>query len=88
VAFPLKEGIELNWKRNPEADILGYNVYRRKVGEKEFQRLNEAPVPKDTYLDADVVLRQEYEYAVTAVDDSPRRNESARSEEVRVKYLY
>ena len=88
VAFPLKEGIELNWKRNPEADILGYNVYRRKLGEKEFQRLNETPVPKDAYLDTGVVLRQEYEYAVTAVDNSPRRNESARSEEVRVKYLY
>jgi len=88
VAFPLKEGIELNWKKNPEADLLGYNVYRRKVGEKEFQRLNEAPVPNDTYLDTGVVLQQEYEYAVTAVDNSPRKNESARSEEVRVKYLY
>jgi fibronectin type 3 domain-containing protein len=88
VAFPLKEGIELNWRRNPEADILGYNIYRRKVGEKEFRRLNETPVPKDSYLDTDVVLQQEYEYAVTAVDNSPRRNESARSEEVRVKYLY
>jgi len=88
VAFPLKEGIELNWRRNPEADILGYNVYRRKLGEKEFQRLNETPVPNDTYLDTGVVLRQEYEYAVTAVDNSPRRNESARSEEVGVKYLY
>jgi hypothetical protein len=88
VAFPLKEGIELNWRRNTEADILGYNIYRRKLGEKEFNRLNETPEPKDTYLDTNVVLRQEYEYAVTAVDNSPRRNESARSEEVRVKYLY
>ena len=88
VAIPLKEGIELNWRRNPEPDILGYNVYRRKREEKEFQRLNESPVPKDTYLDTDVVLQQEYEYAVTAVDNSPRRNESARSEEVTVKYLY
>ncbi len=88
VAVPVREGIELNWRRNPEPDILGYNVYRRKAGEKEFQRLNESPLPKDTYLDTDVVLQQEYEYAVTAVDSSPRRNESARSEEVRVKYLY
>jgi hypothetical protein len=87
-AIPVKEGIELNWRRNPEADILGYNVYRRKLGEKEFQKLNETPVTQDTYLDTGVVLRQEYEYAVTAVDNSPRRNESARSEEVRVKYLY
>jgi hypothetical protein len=88
VAIPLKEGIELNWRKNPEPDILGYNIYRRKPGEKEFQKLNESPVPEVTYLDTNVVLQQEYEYAVTAVDNSPRRNESARSEEVRVKYLY
>ena len=87
VAIPIKEGIELHWRRNPEPDILGYNVYRRKAGEKEFQRLNESPLPKDTYLDTGVVLQQEYEYALTAVDNSARRNESARSEEVRVKYL-
>lgn len=88
VAIPLKDGIELNWRRNPESDILGYNIYRRKTGEKEFRKLNESPVPKETYLDTDVVLQQEYEYGITAVDNSSRRNESARSEEVRVKYLY
>jgi len=88
VAIPIKEGMELHWRRNLEPDILGYNVYRRKAGEKEFQKLNESPLPKDTNLDTGVVLQQEYEYAVTAVDNSPRRNESARSEEVRVKYLY
>jgi fibronectin type 3 domain-containing protein len=88
VAIPTKEGMELTWNRNPEPDILGYNVYRRKTGEKEFQRLNESPLPKNTYLDTDVVLQQEYEYAVTAVDNSSRRNESPRSEEVKVKFLY
>jgi len=88
VAVPLKGGMELNWGRNAEPDLLGYYVYRRKHGEEEFKRLNESPVTKEAYLDADVVLDQEYEYAVTAVDNSPRRNESPRSEEVRVKYLY
>jgi fibronectin type 3 domain-containing protein len=88
VAIPLKEGVELNWKRNAEPDLLGYYVYRRKSGEEEFKRLNETPVTKEAYLDTDVVLEQEYEYAITAVDNSPRRNESPRSEEVRVKYLY
>ncbi|HUL29747.1 MAG TPA: hypothetical protein VLZ03_04770 [Thermodesulfobacteriota bacterium] len=87
VAIPLKEGIELSWNKNPETDILGYYVYRRKSGE-EFERLNENPLTKETYLDTDVVLGQEYEYAVTAVDNSLRRNESPRSEETRVKYLY
>jgi fibronectin type 3 domain-containing protein len=88
VAIPLREGIELSWRKNPEPDILGYYVYRRKLGEEEYKRLNESPVTKETYLDTDVILEQEYEYAVTAVDNSPRKNESPRSEEVRVKYLY
>ena len=87
-AIPLKEGIELNWRKNAEPDILGYHIYRRKPGEEEFKRLNESPVTQETYLDGDVILEQEYEYAVTAVDNSPRRNESPHSEEVRVKYIY
>jgi hypothetical protein len=88
VAIPLKNGIELNWRRNPEADLLGYHVYRRKLGEGEFKRLTETPLVKETYLDTQVELGQDYEYAVTAVDNSPHRNESPLSEEVRVKYIY
>jgi hypothetical protein len=88
VAMPLKEGIELNWRRNPEPDILGYNVYRRKPGEKEFERVNASPVTKESYLDTHVELGQDYEYAVTAMDNSLQRNESPRSEEVRVRHLY
>jgi hypothetical protein len=88
VAIPLKNGIEVNWRRNPEADLLGYYVYRRKQGEKEFKRLNETPLTKETYLDPHVELGQNYEYAVTAVDNSVRGNESPLSEEVGVKYLY
>jgi len=87
-AIPLKEGIELNWRKNAEPDLLGYHVYRRKSGEEEFNRLNESPVTKEAYLDTVVDSEQEYEYAVTAVDNSSRRNESPRSEEVRVKYLF
>ena len=88
VAIPLKEGMELNWRKNREPDLLGYFVYRRKPGEKEFKRLNENPLTKETYLDTSVVLQQEYEYSVTAVDNSKQRNESPRSEEVGVRYTY
>jgi hypothetical protein len=56
--------------------------------EKEFTRLTESPLTKETYLDPQVELGQDYEYAVTAVDNSVRKNESPRSEEVRVKYIY
>jgi fibronectin type 3 domain-containing protein len=88
VAIPLKNGVELNWRKNQEADLLGYYVYRRRPGERDFVRLTENPVTKETYLDTQVELGQDYEYAVTAVDNSARKNESVRSEEVRVKYIY
>jgi hypothetical protein len=88
VAIPLKSGMELNWRRNREPDLLGYNIYRRKPGEKEFVRLNPVPLTQETYLDTGVQIGQDYEYAVTAVDNSPRQNESPLSEEVRVKYQY
>jgi hypothetical protein len=87
-AVPLKEGIELNWRRNQEPDLLGYYVYRRKVGEGKYRKLNETPLTKEVCLDKEVELDQEYDYAVTAVDNSARRNESPYSEEIRVKYLY
>jgi hypothetical protein len=86
--IPLKNGIELNWVRNRESDLLGYYVYRRRSGESAFERLNEVPLQKEIYLDEHVVLGQDYEYAVTAVDQSPHKNESPQSEEVRVKYIY
>ena len=88
VAIPLKNGIELNWRRNTEPDLLGYYVYRRTPGEKEFRKLNETPLEKEVYLDTGVELEQDYEYSVTAVDNSPNKNESPLSEEVRVKYIY
>jgi fibronectin type 3 domain-containing protein len=88
IAISLKEGMELQWLRNREPDLLGYYVYRRKLGEGEFTRLNSDPVDKTVFLDKDVTLGQEYDYAVSAVDKSPRKNESPRSEEVRVKYIY
>ena len=86
-AVPLKNGIELNWRRNREPDLLGYRVYRRKVGETDYKRLMTDPIPKETFLDTDVELGQDYEYTVTAVDRSPNRNESGFSEEVRATYI-
>ncbi|MCJ7641432.1 MAG: hypothetical protein MUO29_05995 [Desulfobacterales bacterium] len=88
VAIPLQGGMELNWERNREPDLLGYYVYRRKVGEQEYARLNSSPLAKEIYLDKDVDLEQEYDYVVTAVDNAAQKNESPYSEEMRIKYLY
>jgi fibronectin type 3 domain-containing protein len=88
VAVPLMSGVELNWRKNQEADLLGYHVYRKRLEEGDFRRLTEDPLTKEVYLDTQVELGQDYEYAVTAVDNSARKNESPRSEEARVKYIY
>jgi fibronectin type 3 domain-containing protein len=88
VAIPIKNGMELNWRKNRETDLLGYHVYRKRPGERDFRKLTESPLTRETYLDTQVELGQDYEYAVTAVDNSVRKNESPRSEEVKVKYIY
>lgn len=88
VAIPIKNGIELNWRKNEEPDLLGYYVYRRKSDEREFWKLNQIPIEKETYLDTAVEIEQDYVYVVTAVDNSPQRNESLFSEEVTIKYRY
>jgi len=86
VAFPLEEGMELRWSANPEPDVAGYQVYRRRVGEPEFERLTVEPLGEVVYLDKGVSRGEEYDYRITAVDSSQNKNESPFSELVRVRY--
>jgi hypothetical protein len=86
VAFPLAEGMELRWKANPEPDVVGYRVYRRRVFEPAFERLTGDIVEETLYLDKGVRRGEEYDYHITAIDASRHQNESAFSEMVRVRY--
>jgi len=86
VGFPLPGGVELSWHANPEPDILGYYVYRRRVFEPEFDRLTDEMVRDTVYVDRDVQREEECDYAVTAIDSSRHQNESAFSELVRVRH--
>jgi len=87
VAISLAIGIELSWQRNTEPDLFGYFVYRRDRREGEYRRLNESPLGAPIYVDRTALLGMSYEYAVTAVDGSPQRNESAFSESVGLTYV-
>jgi len=70
--------IDLTWTPNNEADLAGYNVYRRE-GDAQPQKINAEPVKTPAFRDSSVSPGQTYLYSVSAVD--LRGNESGRSEE-------
>jgi fibronectin type 3 domain-containing protein len=83
-AVPGQDGIALIWQPNVELDLLGYLVYRREPPAVTPIRLTESPVQASTFTDRTARPGVTYVYSVTAVDRSPRRNESAPSADVPV----
>lgn len=70
--------IDLIWAPDSDADLAGYNLYRREEGTAPV-KLNAELVKAPAYRDASVFAGKTYWYSVSAVD--LRGNESARSEE-------
>jgi hypothetical protein len=79
-------GVELRWEESPAPDVAGYRVYRRTTGEEKYTRLTPELVKKPYFVDEQVQRGQTYHYYVTAVDDSPRANESLPSETLPITY--
>jgi hypothetical protein len=70
--------IDLTWTPNTDAELAGYNVYRREEGGQAVKINSElAKIP--TYRDRDIKPGKKYFYSVTALD--LRGNESPHSEE-------
>ncbi|MGQ9687660.1 MAG: fibronectin type III domain-containing protein [Desulfobaccales bacterium] len=84
VAVPTSRGVELRWDPSPVPDLAGYRVYRRGDRKATPVRLLPDLVKQPYFVDTQAVPGQAYFYAVTAVDDSKRRNESLPSEEAPV----
>ncbi len=70
--------VDLVWAPVTDADLAGYNVFRREEG-GEPARINTELLKTPGYRDAQVVSGKTYFYSVSAVD--LRGNESTRSEE-------
>jgi hypothetical protein len=71
-------GVRLTWESlTLDPDVAGYRVYRQKPGEPGFVLLTPVPLRENTYLDK-ISLESEgtARYQVTAVDRSPKANES------------
>jgi hypothetical protein len=86
LVVPTSQGVELRWELSPASDVAGYRVYRRRTGEEKYTRLTPELVTKPYFVDSQVTRGQTYYYYVTAVDDSPRANESMPSETAVMKY--
>lgn len=70
--------VDLTWSLNSEADLAGYNVYRREAG-GEPAKINSELARTPAFRDSNVTAGHTYLYSVSAVD--LRGNESGRSEE-------
>jgi hypothetical protein len=86
LAVPTSQGVELRWQPSPAPDLAGYRVYRRSPGEAQAGRLTPELLTKPYFVDSRVKPGQTYYYYVTAVDNSPRANESLPSEEAAITY--
>lgn len=73
-----KPFIDLIWAPVLDADLAGYNLYRREEGATPV-KLNGELIKAPAYRDENVTGAKKYFYSVTAVDI--RGNESAKSEE-------
>jgi hypothetical protein len=81
VAVPTAKGVELRWEPSPDEDVAGYRVYRLRVGQARPVLLTPELLKQPYFVDSQVTRGETYAYAVTAVDNSPRKNESTPSEE-------
>ena len=73
-----KPFVDLIWAPVTDADLAGYNAYRREADNTPV-KLNSELVKSPSYRDSAVASGKTYFYSVSAVD--VRGNESARSEE-------
>lgn len=81
IAVPTAKEVRLTWEPNREKDLAGYRVYRSTTPGQGHQPVTPAPIGINSYADTDVKPGTSYYYVVTAVDNSPRANESFYSEQ-------
>ena len=72
--------IDLIWAPDTDADLAGYNIYRREEGGAPV-KINSELVKAPAFRDTSVASNHIYIYSVSAVDSSG--NESLRSDETR-----
>jgi len=70
----------VGWEPNPEANIIGYNIYYKSEKNEEYKKLNKDPIMEETKYTANLTNDHTYYFVVTAINN--RNLESIHSEEV------
>jgi len=74
----------LRWNRNPEPDVVGYDLYRQEIGTDASVKVNPQVITESYFFDVAADPRKAYLYRLKAIDNSPRRNQSEFSLEAEV----
>lgn len=83
VAVPSSGALRLAWSPSPQASVALYAIYRA-TGADALARIGTTASGNTTFIDRDVRPGGTYRYAVSAIDNARRPNESARSDELTV----
>jgi peptidoglycan-N-acetylglucosamine deacetylase len=60
--------VGLNWDDSPDANVVGYRIYRSTVSDANYVSLSHPLVARSKYVDFNVPADTTYYYVVTAVD--------------------
>ncbi|HOC94216.1 MAG TPA: hypothetical protein PKH33_17835 [bacterium] len=76
VATPGNNKVTLDWSRNSESNLIGYNIYRTTVRDGDMTKINSVPITLPGYVDTSVSNGVQYWYCVKALDNEPRSGEN------------
>jgi fibronectin type 3 domain-containing protein len=78
----VSDGVEVMWNKTLQDNASGYHIYRRIAGSENAERIGEAALSDDQYLDQNVRSGELYWYSVSVTGD---QRESAPSSEKAVR---
>lgn len=58
--------IKIRWSKS--YNVLGYNIYRSKIYEGNFRKINKKPIKKEVFFDKHFKVDKNYYYYVTAIN--------------------
>ncbi|MEZ5055324.1 MAG: hypothetical protein R2807_11300 [Chitinophagales bacterium] len=73
--FPIvlnNKAASINWSANKEEDIKGFSIYRKKISDAQFEKINleSIALTNVNYIDATIDINAIYQYALKAVDSA------------------